>query len=172
MKRAIVELFYAVDWLPGLCFGPLMLAIVLIATYYLILLYLKLRSDTENPKVEHYKSLAGRWIYRITILPVFLVPLYFILEYTIIASWTTSYLIEDRERLVHAIEDYKVASGNYPETLDKLISTEFPEIPKMPWGVSYYYETSGDWYALSYVYSFIGPVFCRYGSGSLGWYCD
>jgi hypothetical protein len=90
----------------------------------------------------------------------------------VIDSLAWSQTVRDRRVLVQAIEDYKVRTGEYPVTLDELVPLELARVPNVPGRGPYGYETGDDWYRLSYVASGVGPIFCRYTSGDLGWYCD
>jgi hypothetical protein len=173
MIRILLELFYAEEAFYCVCFGPLGMAILLIVGYYVVWWWLKTRSSVQPELIQRYRVLAGRLILCVTLLSFFVPPAYTFLQLMVIDGLAWSQTVRDRKMLVQAIEDYRVRTGEYPATLDELVPLELARVPRVPGRGPYGYRVDDDWYRLSYVApGGCAPVFCRYSTGDLGWYCD
>ena len=172
MIDTFVTIFQSDTCLASICFGPILLAAVLIGLHYVGLWRLNRQPRLDSRRIERYRMASGLVILAILLSPVPLWATHYIVSETIVFPMQLSQTRSDADELVQAIESFHTRTGRYPSTLDELVPVELESVPVLSGQIPFTYESGADWYSLRYGYRGIAPVTCTYHSGSIGWYCD
>lgn len=145
---------------------------MLIGLHYVWLWWLTRTHIATQQQIRRYQTIAGKIILTALFLPALLLPVYFFVDRIIVFPRLLERVQTDSNKLIQALESFHTRTGKYPTTLDELAPLELDTVPRLPGGETFGYVSGDDWFSLTYGYSDMGPITCRYGSGSLGWYCD